>query len=97
MQIVCVNTSSEAPGFLNSTGGGGWELAGIQVWLRQQGKGRRKGAKADLVFASNNSNLVDYLIVETEDSFAPNKVRKGKRQTAAYARLLRKASRQKVP
>ena len=76
------------PERLESIGRGGWKLAGIQVWLRKLAKGNQEGAKADLVFISGLVDRTDYLVVETEDSFAPNKVERGRRQAKAYANLL---------
>jgi hypothetical protein len=85
------------PNRLDSVGRGGWKLTGIQVWLRRLAKGSRNGTKADLIFVSGPSKNLDYLMVETEDSFAPNKVRKGMRQAKAYARLLEEHLNRKFP
>jgi hypothetical protein len=85
------------PSRLDEIGHGGWKLAGIQVWLRQSARGKRKGAKADLIFVSGPSKRMDHLVVETEDSFAPNKIRKGMRQAKTYSRLLEEHLDRKFP
>ena len=69
--------------------GGGWKLAGVEVWLASSRSESKEGKRADLVFTRKGDNgKKDYLVVEAEDSCTKSELSDGWSQAECYASLL---------
>ena len=70
--------------------GGGWNLAGIEVWLRRGPRGpSEEGSRADMIFTREMQiGQKDYLIIEAKNDCYEPRLAKGKKQAMVYAKLL---------
>ena len=80
----------------NPSLGGGWNLAGVEVWMASSRSESKKGERADLVFTRKGINgKTDYLVIEAEESCTEDKLTNGWRQAVSYANLLEEHLRKK--